>query len=446
MEPPRRIDYLPLDELRRAPRNAKAHRDDLIGASIGRWGVIEPQVVDERTGSLISGHGRLDDLQKRREEGVAAPDGVQVDESGAWLVPVVRGWASTSDLDADAAAVALNRIGEAGGWDERLLADVLTELSAWEMPEVTDFDPLAGVGYSAQDLDELLVSVAAHERHLPEGADPDEVPPEPVEPVTRPGDLWVMGEHRVLCADSAAPSNAAHVMGGADQADAIWTDPPYGVSYVGKTAEALTIANDDGHDLRGFLAGVLAAIAPSVRPGSPFYLAAPPGPRGTEFRLAIADAGWSLHQELVWVKNVFVLGHSDYHYRHEPVLYGWLPGPGRSGRGNHNGSRWRGDHAADSVFEVERPTRSVEHPTMKPVALVVPMLANSTLPGEIVLDPFGGSGTTLIAAHGLGRRARLIELSPAYCDVILTRFERLTGIIPVLESTGDPHSFVAEDD
>ncbi len=222
----------------------------------------------------------------------------------------------------------------------------------------------------------------------------------------------------------------------------VWTDPPYGVDYVGKTKAALTIRNDAPEGLRAFIASALVLVGAHVRPGSPWYLAVPPGPQGTEIRLAIADAGWALHEGLIWVKDVFVLGHSDYHLRHEDILYGWLPGPGRSGRGNHEGSRWHGDHAQDSVFEVARPKRSESHPTMKPVELIARMIANSSSVGDIVLDPFGGSGSTLIAAHGLNRVARLMELDPVYCDVILARAEATFGIVPILESTGEPHSFL----
>jgi DNA modification methylase len=139
--------------------------------------------------------------------------------------------------------------------------------------------------------------------------------------------------------------------------------------------------------------------------------------------VAFMAVGWKLHQELTWVKNSMVLGHSDYHYRHEPILYGYKVGKGRVGRGNHAGSKWYGDHSQTSVFEVDKPPRSSEHPTMKPVALITPMLLNSSKPGDTVLDVFGGSGSTLIAAEMLGRSACLMEIDPRYCDVIRRRYE-----------------------
>lgn len=222
---------------------------------------------------------------------------------------------------------------------------------------------------------------------------------------------------------------------GGELAACVWTDPPYGVDYVGKTKRALTVRNDGADESIDTVTAVLLRVRENITPGSPFYLAAPPGPQGTAMRLAVAEAGWMLHEELVWVKDQFVLGHSDYHYRHEPILYGYLPGPGRRGRG---GDGWYGDHAQDTVFEVPRPTASPDHPTTKPVGLVTAMLANSTNRGDLVLDPFGGSGTTLIACAELGRVCRMVELAPNYCDVIVRRWETATGQAAVRIPAGTP--------
>lgn len=154
-------------------------------------------------------------------------------------------------------------------------------------------------------------------------------------------------------------------------------------------------------------------------------MAAPAGPQGTVFRLAIDGVGWKLHEVLVWVKDQFVLGHSDYHYQHEDVLYGYKPGPGRPGRGDHEGSRWYGGHDQSTVFSVPRPKRSDQHPTQKPVDLIVPMLLNSSRPGDVVLDPFCGSGSTLVACEQTGRAGHGVELDPKYLAVVL---ERLSGM------------------
>jgi DNA modification methylase len=212
------------------------------------------------------------------------------------------------------------------------------------------------------------------------------------------------------------------------QADCLWTDPPYGVEYEGKTKAKLRIQNDGAADLPALLGAAFAAADGVMASSARFYIAAPAGPRGTDFRLAVARTGWTFHQALAWVKHSMVLGHSDYHYRHEDILYGWKKGEGRIGRGDHAGTRWYGDNAQTSVLEIDRPTRSEDHPTMKPVALVAHCLGNSTKRGQHVLDPFMGSGTTLLACETLGRVAHGVEIDPRYCDVIITRWERATGL------------------
>lgn len=435
--PARWLDLIALDDLlaRPAPRNPKGHDADGIRDSITRHGVVENPAIDERTGLLVAGHGRLDDFADRRARGETPPDGVELGDDGRWMVYTQRGWSSASDSAAEAYVVASNRLVEAGGWDEAMLADLFRDYES-------DPDWLTGTGYSHIEVDALLADHAGPSEQPDALTDPDDVPEVPVEPVSQRGDVFLLDRHRVVCGDCRSPDDMALLMGGV-LASCLWTDPPYGVGYVGKTKRALTIENDGKEGLRAFIAEALGSVGPFLSPGSPFYLAAPPGPQGTDFRLAVLDAGWSMHEVLVWVKDQFVLGHSDYHYRHEDVLYGWLPGPGRSGRGNHEGSRWAGDHAQDSVFEVPRPKRSESHPTMKPVALIVPHLTNSTAPGAVILDPFGGSGSTMIAAHQTGRTALLCEVDGSYVDVICRRFQEHTGVVPILESSGEPVDFLA---
>jgi site-specific DNA-methyltransferase (adenine-specific) len=210
---------------------------------------------------------------------------------------------------------------------------------------------------------------------------------------------------------------------GGEHADLVWTDPPYGVGYVGKTADRLQIPNDalEGRALQGLLAAAFDSALPHLRPGAAVYVAAPSGALFLDFAVVLAERNlW--RQTLVWVKDQFVMGRSDYHYRHESIFYGWVPG------GPH---RAPPDRTQDTVWEIDRPRRSAEHPTMKPVALIARALENSTLPGQLVVDPFAGSGSTLIAAHGSGRAARLIELDPDYADVICRRFQGHTGVLPV---------------
>ena len=209
-------------------------------------------------------------------------------------------------------------------------------------------------------------------------------------------------------------------------ADLVWTDPPYGVAYVGKTSDSLKIRNDDdgaAELVRAAFEGALDAVSPSA----PFYCASPAGRAALAFWQAIVAAGWRIHQELVWVKDVFVLGHSDYHYAHEPILYGYAPGAGRPGRGKHEGSTWFGDNARSSVLPFDRPKRSTEHPTMKTVDLIAHCLANSCRPGGTVLDPFAGSGSTIIAAEQMGLGTLAMEIDPRYAQVALERWQAFTG-------------------
>jgi site-specific DNA-methyltransferase (adenine-specific) len=299
-----------------------------------------------------------------------------------------------------------------GEWDTDLLPEFLAELA-------TDGVELELTGFAPEFLDDLLRPLAQAAR------DPDEAPELPAEPKSRQGELYELGPHRLMCGDATKTEDLTLLMGG-EQADCIWTDPPYGVSYVGGTKKALTIRGDAG-DASALVRTSFENALAVVVDGAPFYCAGPAGPRMPAYAQSLVDAGWRLHQELVWVKDVFVLGHSDYHYQHEPIFYGYAPGRGRPGRGNHEGTHWHGDHSQSSVLNFDRPKRSEEHPTMKPEALVSYCLGNSTLVGGLVLDLFAGSGTTLIAADQLKRRAFLMEIDPRYCDVIRQRYADFTG-------------------
>lgn len=250
----------------------------------------------------------------------------------------------------------------------------------------------------------------------------DEAPGLPTEPKTKLGDLYILGEHRLLCGDATKMEDVEKLMGGG-LADLLFTDPPYGVSYVGKTKESLTIQNDSLGDegTRRLVADALTT-AP-MKAGACFYVCSPPGNTETAFRLGIADAGLSLKQCIVWVKDHFVLGRQDYHWRHESILYGW-----REGAAHFYG----GGRTQDTVWEVKRPTVNKEHPTMKPIALIAKAIGNNTKADDIVLDLFGGSGSTLIACEQLKRKCYMSELDPKYCDVIVSRWEKLTGKKAVL--------------
>jgi DNA modification methylase len=348
------------------------------------------------------------------------------------------GWAeieaTTVDVDEEGAAqivAADNRLADLGGYDpEDLLATLVAA------------GDLAGTGYTETDLAALL-----RDLEEPVGlTDPDAVPDLPVLPVSASGDVWILGPHRLLVGDSGDPRVAGALMG-EDRADVVWTDPPYGVNYVGGTG--LEMENDDEVGAEEVFAAACRTMIAAARPGAPVYVCHSDVVRQA-FIEAMAEVGIQFRQTLIWVKNSLVLSHSDYHYRHEPILEGELPGleepepeeftpvaygftPGGEGRLGRGGKRWFGDHRQTTVFEVPRPSRSIAHPTMKPVELVEGMLRNSCPPGGMVLDLFAGSGTTMIACHRLGLKARLVELDPRYADVICRRWQDHTGLVPVRE-------------
>lgn len=206
----------------------------------------------------------------------------------------------------------------------------------------------------------------------------------------------------------------------------MWTDPPYGVDYIGKTKDALTIDNDSRGELVELLARAFSAADTVLAPGAVLYVAHPAGPLSIVFGQSFLRRRWVLRQTLVWVKNAFVLGRQDYHYRHEPILYGVKPGA-TSGSRIGDRAHWHADDAQDSVFEIDRPSASRDHPTMKPTELIRRCLLNSTKRGQVVLDPFLGSGSTLLACEEIGRRCIGLELEPKYCDVVVRRWEEFTG-------------------
>lgn len=351
-------------------------------------------------------------------------------------------WTDDDDATAKAFALADNRTADLGTYDDDLLAALLAEVQA-----AGDEALLAATGYMGDDLEKLLRRV----EFLAGNGDPDDAPPLPDTAHSRPGDLWLLGPHRVLCGDATRADDYATLLNGA-RADMIWTDPPYGVAIVGgsgagsrtmpeaerRAKGGLEIDNDalTLEALQGFLAAALGNVLPAARPGAVWFVAAP-GIAGMfmAFARVLADLDVWRHS-ITWVKDSFVLGRADYHYQHETLFMGWSPGAA------HNALA---DRTQSTVWEIDRPKRNAEHPTMKPVELVARAIANHTNDGDLILDPFGGSGTTLIAANDLGRRAALIELDPRYVDVICRRYQEHTGDTPILEATSKPHDFTGGD-
>jgi site-specific DNA-methyltransferase (adenine-specific) len=384
------VEMRPVGSVRPYDNNPRDNDDavDAVAASIRAFGFRQPVVVDEQD-VIIVGHTRYKAALKL----------------GLTTIPVhvAKG---LSPEQARAYRIADNQTATLSRWDEDKLPLELMELHK------ADFD-LALTGFPEDEILRLLAAPPTEGQ-----CDPDDVPEPPEEPVTKPGDLWVLGRHRLLCGDATRSEDLARVTDNRP-ADLLLTDPPYNVGYEGKTADKLTIANDamTDADYRTFLAGALTAAGQHLRPGGSFYLwhadlvALP-------VRLACADAGLQVRQCLVWVKSVLVPGRQDYQWKHEPCLYGWADGAAHT---------WLGDRSQTTVLEFDKPAKSAEHPTMKPVDLFAYLIGNSCKPNGVVLDPFAGSGTALVAAEQTGRTACLVELDPRYCDVVVARFEAFTG-------------------
>ncbi len=360
---------------------------DAVAASLKEYGWQQPVVVDEQD-VIIVGHTRYKAAKKL----------------GMTTVPVhvARG---LTPAQARAYRIADNQTATLSAWDDGKLALELMTL------QKDNFD-LALTGFPEDDI--LRMLTAPNDMQ----GDPDDVPELPVDPITKPGELWLLGRHRLLCGDATKPEDIARLLPDGP-ADMLLTDPPYNVAYQGKTADKLTIANDamDPEQYRTFLRNALSAAAPRLRPGGAFYLwhadvtALP-------VRLACADAGLQIRQGLVWVKSVLVPGRQDYQWKHEPCLYGWAEGAAHT---------WLSDRSQTTVLEFDKPARNTDHPTTKPVDLFAYLMSNSCKPGGTVLDTFAGSGTTLVAAEQTGRTAALVELDPRYADVIIARYESVTG-------------------
>lgn len=404
------IDIRAVESLIPYARNSRTHSDAQvaqIAASIDEFGMVGAIVV--RDGVIAKGHGTLSAVRKlyaagkhiypppgRAQNAEPFPDGtVPVLDASGWTDSQFRGF-----------VIADNKLAELAGWDTELLSLELEELKA-------DGFNLDLLGFDAVDLGNLL------EPESKAGlTDDDETPEPPAVPVSQSGDVWRLGDHRVMCGDSVSLDHVARLMDGY-KADLIVTDPPYNVAYQGGTADKLTIQNDSMSDesFYRFLFDAYTAMFSVAKDGAGLYVFHADS-EGMNFRKAMIDAGFKLAQCCIWVKQSLVMGRQDYHWQHEPVLYGWKP------TGAH---RWYSDRKQTTVWNFDRPSRNDVHPTMKPVALIEYPITNSSRGGDVVLDLFGGSGSTLIACEKTGRHARLMELEPRYCDVIVTRWQNFTG-------------------
>jgi DNA modification methylase len=401
------VERRPVASLVPYARNARTHSPEQVGqvaASIREWGWTVPVLVDEAS-NIIAGHCRV--LAAQRLGLTEVP------------VMVARGW---SEAQKHAYVIADNKLALNAGWDEELLRIELGELRGLGAD-------LGLTGFGELELDALFAGANDS------GPDPDEAPEIPINPVSRPGDLWTCGEHHVLCGDATVFADVEKVLGG-ELADMCFTDPPYGVNYASSPKDKQRgkhrpILNDHpGEEFEAMLRAACASIL-AVTKGA-IYVCMSSAALDV-LQKAFRDAGGRWSTFVIWAKHTFTLGRSDYQRQFEPILYGW-----REGTEHY----WCGARDQGDVWFFDKPSRNDLHPTMKPVALVERTVRNSSKSWDIVLDPFGGSGTTIIAAERTGRRARLVELDPKYVDVSVQRWQSFGGTEATLDETGETFAHV----
>ena len=414
------IEYLALDALIPYARNSRTHDDAQvaqIAASIKEFGFTNPVLVDA-TGGIIAGHGRV---LAARKLGMAD-------------VPCIR-LGHLTETQQRAYVIADNKLALNAGWDAQMLALEIKDL------EAADFD-LTLLGFTPDEL-----AAMEPEEIAPGLTDEDAVPEVQAEPISKPGDIWMLGKHRVMCGDSTSIDAVETLMGGG-LADQLITDPPYNVALGmnetpseakkrNRRTDGLTVMNDEmsDDDFRQFLRDAFVAADAVMKSGAVFYIWHADS-EGYNFRGACKDAGWTVRQCLIWKKSSLVMGRQDYHWRHEPCLYGWKEG---------SGHLWAADRKQTTILEFDKPSRNGVHPTMKPVDLIEYQVLNNTKGQDVVLDLFGGGGSTLIACEKTGRHARLMELDPKYVDVIVRRWQEFTGKQAAHAATGATFDEVAAD-
>jgi DNA modification methylase len=404
VKPELHIERWPLDRLIPYARNPRTHTEEQvaqIAASIAEFGFVNPVLV-AAGGVIIAGHARV---MAARRLGMTEAPVIVLDH--------------LSESQRRALVIADNRLAENAGWDEEMLRVELEALRE------DDFN-LDLLGFEDAEMEALLAEL---DDAVTGNTDDDAVPEAPETAVTVPGDVWLLGDHRLLCGDATQIEMVERVLAGG-LADMVWTDPPYNVNYGATMKDKLRgkkrkIANDnlgDGFEqfLRDACANILAVTKGAV------YICMSSSELHTLYR-AFTEAGGHWSTFVIWAKNTFTMGRSDYQRQYEPILYGWKKG---------SDHYWCGARDQGDVWFVKKPVANDVHPTMKPVELIERAIRNSSKSRDTVLDPFAGSGSTLIACEKTGRQARLIELEPKYCDVILRRFQEFSGKEATLEGDG----------
>ena len=383
MESTERFEKVNIEKLVPYARNARTHSKEQIlqlRASIREFGFINPVIVDKDY-NIIAGHGRI---LAAKEEGITE-------------IPCVFAEHLT-EAQKRAYIIADNRLALNAGWDAEMLSVELSDLQG------ADFD-ISLLGFDEAELNKLMGG-------LEDVADDDfDVDAELKEPaITKQGDMWLLGKHRLVCGDSTKAETFTALMDG-KKANLVVTDPPYNVNYEG-TAGKIKNDNMENEAFYAFLLSAFQNTEAAMAQDASIYIFHA-DTEGLNFRKAFFDAGFYLSGTCIWKKQSLVLGRSPYQWQHEPVLFGWKK------KGKHN---WYTDRKQTTIWEFERPKRNADHPTMKPVALCAYPILNSTLSNCIVLDPFGGSGSTLIACEQTDRVCHIIEIDEKFCDVIIKRY------------------------
>ena len=414
MEPGKRqlsIEYVPLTTVKRWPRNPKEHDLGQIHQSMARFGFVNPLIVNEATGELLAGHGRLDTLEQRHAAGDPPPDGIQAN-NGHWMIPVVRGITLATE-EAAAYTIADNRLVELGAWNDADLAAILQEIN------------LEGVGFNQDDLDEILKGLNPPEPQEDPGPQLDKAAELQEQWGTALGQIWEIPSvnapgksHRLICGD-ATDCEAVRRLMGQSRAAMTFTDPPYNVDYgnhggAPRKGTRRTVANDNlGTGFQPLLEKACRNIL-EVTDGAIYICMSSSELHTLQEAFVSAGGHWSTF--IIWAKSTFTVGRSDYQRQYEPILYGW-----REGSKHH----WCGDRDQGDLWHVEKSTSNPLHPTMKPLPLMERAIQNSSEPGDKVLDLFLGSGSTLIACERTGRACYSMELEPKYVAVTL---ERMAGM------------------
>ena len=464
----RQIDYTPLDGIAAAVRNPKGHDVDGIASSIARFGFVGPVVPDERTGRLVAGHGRILALQAMRDAGQSPPAGVRLADDGTWLAPVLVGWSSRSDAEADAFLVADNEWTIRGSWDDAQLGDLLDDIAA------ADPDLLAVTGFTADDVLALVAADRATGRG-DEDEDDEEIPEPPADPVTRPGDVWQLGRHRLICGDCRDPATFATLLDGV-AVNLAFTSPPYAQRRVYDPSSGFRPVPPD--EYVEWFAPVQANVRSVLAPDGSWFVNIKEHSDGGQRVLYVKDLtvahvrqwGWLFVDEYCWVdkangvpgtwpnrfKNAW---EPIFHFSTDPAI---KFNPAANAVASTDAFEYSRDNGRlptttfPSGSGIERrdgmalPSNVVSiaaagdqsHPAQFPVPLPAWFIRAYTDPGDTVLDPFAGSGSTLVAADREDRTGYGIEISPGYCDVICHRLQQQTGIMPTRD--GEAHDFGGE--